>query len=348
MKIVLISSGVYPVPPVGYGGLEMIVYDLSDCLSQLGHDVYVIAPSESKLAKDVNLIDMGPCNPNAHEWEMKAYEKYAPMLLSGEFRGAVIHDHTWRKFIYLLKSNQPHLHIMSTLHGMLCYQTPPPVGKPSLAGISKRHADLLSAGLGIPVRYAYNGVNLDKYRFNGGNRNDRYLFLARITAFKGTHVFADAVRQIKAKGDIVGDDQMVEDKGYVQRMLVACNDYDGLRYWGGVARDRAVEFFRESKCYVLPCTPGWEEPFGLTVIEAMACGCPVIGTVSGAIPELIEHGKSGYVSASLQDLTKYMRDDMISAIRAEDCRKRAEEFSREAMAQSYLKLYQEVLENGGW
>jgi glycosyltransferase involved in cell wall biosynthesis len=350
MKIVLISSGVLPVPCPGYGGLEMVVADLAISLDKLGHEVYVICPTESKIAEygKIQHIDGGPINPNAHEWEAKAYEKYAPMLLSEMFKGAIIHDHSWRKFPYLLKMDHKELNLTATLHGMLCYHKPPPMEKPSLIGLSKRHADMMSGGLGVPVRFCYNGIDLEKYSFNGGKRNNNYLFLARITAFKGAHVFADTIKQMNARGDIVGDDQMVEDKDYVKRILEVCNNYPNLRYWGGVSRERAVEFFKKSKCYVLPCTPGWEEPFGLTVIEAMACGCPVVATASGAIPELIENGKSGYVLLYSQDLTKALSNDMLSQIKAEDCRKQAEKFSREAMAENYLKLYAEVLENGGW
>jgi len=349
MKIVLISTGVLPVPPVGYGGLEQIIYDLAVPLAEKGHDVHVVAPSESKLPGNVHLIDGGVCLPNAHQWEMECYEKQIlPRLSSAEFKDAVWHDHSWRKMIYLAKIDNSKLNVMSTLHGMLCYQKPPPISKPSIAGISKSHAGILSAGLGIPIRFVYNGINLDNYIYNGGDRNGRYLFLARITPFKGTHVFLDLMNQLNLKGDIVGDDALVEDQEYVNRILKGCNESKNVRYWGGVPRDRASELFRQSKCYILPCTPGWEEPFGLTVIEAMASGCPVIATKSGAIPELVTQGVDGYVSDTIYDLPKYVNDEALSVITPENCRKKAEMFSRENMADGYLKLYNEVLDHGGW
>lgn len=348
MKIVLISSGILPVPPIGYGGLEQVVFDLAVGLQKEGHDVFVVGPSESKLPEGIKLIDGGPCNPNAHEWEQKAYEKYRPMMDSEEFKGAIWHDHTWGKWAYIAKTQNVNLNVCSTLHGMLPYHSSPPVGHPNMIGISKRHADLISAGLGIPVRFCYNGIDLSKYTMNGNARNNRLLFLARITAFKGAHVFADLVRQLQKEGDLVGDDTLVEDREYVERVLMACNSYRPLRYWGGVPRDMAIEFFRKSRCYVLPCTPGWEEPFGLTIVESQACGCPVVATASGAIPELIEEGITGYVAKSLQDLPSLLSDEKIVAIKPEACRKNAERFSRENMAKGYLTLYTEMLEQGGW
>lgn len=350
MRIVLISSGTLPVMPAGYGGLEQVVGDLAIELDKAGHEVSVVAPSSSTVGNfgKIKLIDCGPCDPNAHAWEERAYQKYRPMMDSEEFKDAVIHDHTWGKWVYQAKGQNPKLHICSTLHGMLCYHTPPPVVKPSMIGISKKHADMMSAGLGIPVRFAYNGIDLDKYKCNWGDRNNRYLFLARITPFKGTHVFIDAMNQIKGEGDVIGDDTLVEDKGYVERILMACNSNPALRYWGGVARDMAIEFFQKSKCYVLPCTPGWEEPFGLTVIEAQACGCPVVATASGAIPELIEEGKTGYVAKSLQDIPEILSNGKIGTLNATDCRLQAEKFSRAKMAARYQELYKELIETGGW
>jgi glycosyltransferase involved in cell wall biosynthesis len=347
LKVLLISSGVLPVPCPGYGGLEMIVADLAICLDRMGHDVSVVAPSESTIGKigKIKLIDCGPCNENAHQWELDAFNKYKDSLAGYD----IIHDHSWRKFAYIAKLENKKLNVCSTLHGMLPYQSPPPLERPNMIGISKRHADSISAGLGIPCRFNYNGIDLDKYKTGDVKRNNRWLFLARITPFKGPHVFIDAVNQIGGDGDVVGDDTMVENRGYVERVLMACNAAQGrIRYWGGVPRDMAVELFQKSKCYILPCTPGWEEPFGLTIIESMACGCPVIGTPSGSMPELIENGVSGYIARSLQDLPVLMTDENIKKITPGNCRKQAEKFSRERMTEGYLSLYKEMLEHGGW
>jgi glycosyltransferase involved in cell wall biosynthesis len=350
MKIVLISSGALPVPPQGYGGLEQVVYDLAAELVK-EHEVHVVAPTESKLPTGCNLIDGGPCVPNAAQWEFDVFQKYSGMFSSEEFKDAIWHDHTWRKFIYIAKANLPNLNVMSTLHGMLPYQSPPPVARPSLCGISMHHADSISAGLGIPTRFVYNGIDLQKYTYEPGQgRTDRYLFLARITPFKGTHTFVDVMRSLQLEGDVVGDDQLVEDKDYVARIIQACNDYPKIRYWGGIDRSMVSEMFRKAKAYILPCAQNWSEPFGLTVVESMASGCPVIATSSGAIPELIGSAETGIVVKSTQMLSDVVNDINKGKIVFDPlaCRKRAEEFSRERMAEGYLKLYQEVLENGGW
>ena len=342
MKILLISSGVLTIPPSGYGGLEKVIFDLAVELDQLGHEVSVVGPTGSRFPGNIKLIDCGPCNQNAHVWEEQAYGKYKDSLKDYD----VIHDHSWRKFPYLAKMENPKLNVCATLHGMLPYHSSPPVGKPCFIGISKDHADRISAGLGIPCRVAYNGIDLSKYHMNGSKRNNRYLFLARITPFKGAHTFIDALNQIKGEGDVVGDDTLVEDRNYVERILMACNSNPNIRYWGGVSRAHAIEFFQKSRCYILPNNPGWEEPFGLTVVEAMACGCPVVATKSGAIPELIDEGKTGYVAKSLQDIPGILTGGEVEKIKAEDCRAQAEKFSRTNMALKYVELYEECIAKG--
>jgi len=347
LKVVLISSGVLPVPPIGYGGLENIVYDLAAVLDMKGHEVHVVAPSDSKLPGNCKLIDGGPCSPNAHLWESQSWDKYQPMMFSEEFKGAIWHDHSWAKAAYFGKMQKQDLFVVSTLHGMLPYQTPPPVQKPCLIGISKHHADSISAGLGIATRYVYNGINLERYKDVNREPGDRYLFLARITPFKGAHTFVDLMKQIGAQGDLVGDDILVEDQSYVERTLLACGESNGqIRYWGGVSRDMATDLFRKAKVYILPCNSGWQEPFGLTVVESMACGCPVVATRSGAIPELITDN-TGVVVDSVQDLPKALQETDFTKMTPEKCREQANKYSREAMTEGYIDLYKQAL-NGGW
>ena len=349
MKVILISSGVLPVYPKGYGGLEAVVGDLAVCLDRLGHEVYVVCQNESDIGKQGNIIQIncGPCNPNAKEWESKALELCAPIIM--DMPDAIIHDHTWTKPVYLLKRDNPGLHVMSTLHGMLPYQIPPPVDKPCMAGISQHHAETIRKGLTIDVRFVYNGVDLDRYVYGGcSNISDKYLFLARMTPFKGAHVFFSLMQMLGLKGDLVGDDQMVENKEYVSQLMQACVSYPDVRYWGGVSRERAVQFFRDAKAYILPCDAGWQEPFGLTVVEAMACGCPVIATASGAIPELVEEGATGFVVPDANGLPDLLKSGKIESIKPEDCRKRAEMFSREAMAEGYIRLYEDLLNGMSW
>ena len=350
MKVVLLSTGCIPVPPSGYSGLEQVVADLAETLADRGHEIYVVCPDESTIGEgrdNIQPMKCGPCNGDARGWEAQALQKYAALLLDPAFKDAVIHDHTWAKGIYLLKKDHPELHVMSTLHGMLCYGSPPPVEKPCMAGISKKHADLMAQGLNIPVKFVYNGINLDRYPYRRPEEPDRYLFLARMTQFKGAHVFADLMRFTQQQGDLVGDDKMVEDQNYVSQLKAFCEQNPVVKYWGGVSRERAAQFFRHAKAYILPCSPEWQEPFGLTVIEAMASGCPVIATKSGAIPELVIDGVTGILVDSIQDLPEIINSGRICAIKSEDCRKRAEEFSRERMAIGYEELYNQVLA-GGW
>lgn len=349
MKILQISSGVLPVPPPGYGGLEQIVFDLSLSLAEMGHEVSIVCPDDStadQFHENIRCVKRGPREPNAHQWEQNAHDRAMEEGLYKQFD--IIHSHDWRKPVYVAVMQDPSLKVISTVHGMCPYNQPPPVSKPCFVGLSKSHAMQISSILGINVKFCYNGIDLTRYAFNGGERTDRYLFLARINHYKAPHEFLNLLKAAKVKGDVVGDDVLVEDPSYVERILLMVNDMGGqATYWGGVNRERAAEFFRKAKAYILPLLPPWSEPFGLTPVESLAAGTPVIATLNGALPEIVQHGVHGYLSPYVQDLSRYMTDEALSKIDPQVCRARAQEFSRQNMAQNYLALYEECL-NGGW
>ncbi len=343
MKILQISSGVIETPPLNYGGLEAVVSDLAVELGKAGHKVCVVATADSKIGnihENVDLWDCGEKDPNAHKWEWEAYQKIKDRL--NEFD--IIHDHSWLKAIYS-DPNAKKLPLVATCHGMPAYQCPPPVPYPSFIGLSRSHAELYSGCMKTPFRFAYNGIDLDKYEYKE-KKGDRILFLARITSLKGAHNFIDIIKQTEFEADMVGDDVLVEDRAYVDRILDSVNLLDGrISYWGQQSRERCVEFFQNAKCYIMPLTPPWSEPFGLTVIESMACGTPVIATPNGSMPELIVHGVSGFI-CGIDEIPAYI--GRIDEIDPADCRRRAEMFSRERMCQKYLQLYSEKINRGGW
>jgi len=156
MKILLISSGVIPVPPPSYGGLEQVVADLAIELDKMGHKVVVLCP-EGSLIGTVGNIDawvIGPPTFDAHGWEYNAFIQTHQHYKDFD----IIHDHSWRKFSYL----SGHPNIISTLHGMCPYEAPP-IPKPCFVGISQNHAKEISQKMKIQCAYVYNDINLENY-----------------------------------------------------------------------------------------------------------------------------------------------------------------------------------------
>ena len=195
----------------------------------------------------------------------------------------------------------------------------------------------------IQCAYVYNGINLENYSLSQNSREDFYLFVGRINVCKGPHYFVQLMKRDKKRGIIIGDDIFVEDRGFalkVKRMAIE----NGVEYLGNRPRDFVVEMMQKCKAVVMPLNGSWQEPFGLFVVEANACGAPVISTKNGALPELIQDGENGM----LYDSPLNIQLDLPPSINEVKCRKAAEKFSRRKMAENYLKLYEKILKGERW
>jgi len=340
LKIALISTAVFTSPVPSYGGLEQVVWELAVGLSEVGHKVTLIAPKGSKCPPGGELIEtVPPSNSPFRNPEEDAYKVYKDRL--EEFN--IINDHSWMKYAYIHEKADD-LPLIGTVHGQLPYRTPPPVKHPCFVGVSKAHAEYLSGHLGIPVEYAYNGIDLDLYPFKE-EKGDYLLFLARMSREKGAHEFVQICKKVRMKGVVAGSDKFVDDPRYVERVMQMC-DGRMIRYLGEVPFDLKVELLQNAKALVCPLLPPYIEVFGLTTVEANACGTPVISVDRGACRELIKNGVNGFVVRSIFDIPKAIKK--LDKIDPKNCRKVGEKFSRKEMTKRYIQLYKRVLRGQCW
>lgn len=344
MKICIISSTILPCLPLddpqnGYNGLEQIVWSLSAGLARRGHEVLLVAPIGSKPAPGVTLH-----GTTQGESEERAYSGYWQRL--PEYQVTI--DHSWNKWAYILKiEGKLPAPVLGVMHAPVntMYGRPPPVLLPCVVAISQDQAAHASELWGVPARTAYNGIDLSHYRSNGSSRCDRHLFLARISSIKGPHLAVDLARSLRFKLDLVGDDRITGEPELAHRMRALAQH--NITYHGGVSRQRAVEFFSTAKALLHPAF-AFREPFGLSIVEAQACGAPVIASDHGACRELVKHGETGFVVKTVDEMRELIRTDAVSAIRPEACRANAERFSVEKMVARYEELCVEALDTGGW
>jgi len=344
MKICVISSTVLPCralddPQNGYNGLEQIVWSMASGLARRGHEVLLVAPKGSTAPSGVALHET-----TLGESEQAAYSGYWQRLPDYQ----VVIDHSWQKWSYVLKIEgkltSPVLGVVhAPVHTM--FGSPPPVLLPSIVAISQDQAAHVSELWGVPARVAYNGIDLDFYRANGAARSKRYLFLARMSKIKGPHLAVDLARSLRFELDLVGDDIITGEPDLAQRMrLLAKNN---ITYHGGVSRARTVEFFSQAKALLHPAF-AFREPFGLSIIEAQACGVPVIASDHGALRETIKHGETGFVVKTVAEMEGLISVDAVNTIHADACRANAERFSLAKMIDRYEALCTEALDTGGW
>ena len=198
--------------------------------------------------------------------------------------------------------------------------------------------------IGIPSKYVYNGIALEDYPFNA-TRGERLLYIGRITKFKQPDVAIGLAILTRVPLDIIGGDRLVDDPSYVA-WLKGYSDSQNIRYIGEVSHEVKLRYLRDSRSVLIPSAFG--EPFGLVAVEALASGRPVVCLDDGALSELVEDGVSGFVCASSREMARVIREGLDLKLIGEHCRRRAERFSREKMAEGYLGLYSEVLKGNEW
>lgn len=336
LNIAQISPAVYSLPPAGYAGIEKIVTSLTKELIKMGHNVTVFAPSGSDIP-GANIVQT--VAPSINNDEAGAFRVYEDMLTS-DFD--IIHDHTHLKYVYMHK-NANKLPICSTLHNQLNFATHAPVKHMNLIGISAWQSMDASAKLGIPVPYVYNGVDTDEYEFKV-DKTDRLLFLSRISRFKGAHEAIALAKRLRIPMDVAGDDVFVNDPPYVHSIMSSC--IGDITYRGGVQPTIKRSLLSNARALILPLL--WDEPFGMVVIEALASGTPVITMRRGAMPELIEHGQSGFLCDTIPQMEEIIRNGSLDEIVPLRCAQRAEMFSSENMAKKYIEKYKQIMEGNVW
>lgn len=340
LKILLISTTVFPLPPTGYSGTENIVYQCACEYQKAGHQVTVAAPEGSRLPEGMELI------PVALGEERPAYyEKYKDRLTEFD----IIHDHTFG--FWSVQSSigiDPPLPIVKTHHtDPSVWGSGPPLLHPCLVGLSQSHARNLAHTYGCAVEYCYNGIDLEKYTppAPDAKRNGRLLFVGRYTGEKGPLQAMQLAKRLKVPLDCYGDMQWVQDPAYVDRCR---QEADGVivRMFPGVSRDKTVELYRSYRALLHP--HAWNEPFGLVLVEAAACGLPVLTLDLGAAREVVSHEKTGYVCQDLDGIAQVLKEGSLSQIKSEDCVAWAQQFSTSKMAARYLELFERVRAGHPW
>lgn len=339
MKICVISTTVIPCPPTGYAGLEMISWLCANGLHDKGHEVLLIAPKGSHSSAEIHETTL-------MEPEKQAYSGYWQRLVDYD----VIIDHSWEKWAYILKmEGKLKAPVLGVLHAPVhtMYQTPPPIENPCFVCISKDQANGCMEHLKKPAKVAYNGVDTNFYKWSKRKRNDRYLFLARMSTIKGPDIAVSAALKTGVSLDLVGDDKITGEPALANSIRASCAINPNLRYVGPQNRDECCSWFNNNKTLLHP-NKIFREPFGLAPVEAQLCGMPVITYDHGAMRETVKHGETGFIVKNDDEFVQAIKNDVTADMKSKDCVDWAQQFSYQNMIDSYEKLCQEAIETGGW
>jgi glycosyltransferase involved in cell wall biosynthesis len=338
MKIAQISPLVESVPPVLYGGTERVVSYLTEELIRQGHDVTLFGSGDS--ITSARLIS--PC-PTALRFDQTCQDPLAFIMLMlddlfqrvSEFD--VMHFHL--DYVHLPLWKMQPCPAVTTMHGRLDLQHLIPVYR----RFSNMPLTSISLAQRAPLDWAnwranvYHGLPLDLYR--PSFENGKYLaYLGRIAPEKRPDLAIQiAIRagiplKMAAKVDHV-------DRDYFEQQIKPQLNHPLIEYVAEVTDEEKERFLGDALALVFPID--WPEPFGLVMIEAMACGTPVLAFRRGSVPEIIEHGTTGFIVENCDEAVEALRE--IPKLSRADIRRRFEKrFSAERMALDYISLYQRV------
>lgn len=334
MRLAMLAPISWATPPRAYGPWELVTSLLAEALVKRGVSVTLFATANSRTAARLEAVAPHGYS-EAEGLDAKVWEA---IHVANLFEQADDFDliHNQADFIPLAFSNLVDTPMLTTIHGFSSKRILPIFrrynGRVHYVSISDadRHADLEYAAT------IHHGVPIDRFPFNrhGG---DSLLFFGRIHPDKGP---ADAIAAAGATGHRLVMAGVVQDAEYHARHVVPTIDNDRVSYLGSVGGQRRLDALANARA--LLHLIHFDEPFGLSVIEAMACGTPVIAYRRGSMPELIEHGVTGFLVDSF--------DEAVAAIRRVDeidraaCRRAVEaRFTVDRMADSYLALYDRIL-----
>lgn len=336
LRILLTADPEVPVPPVHYGGIERIVDMLARSLSARGHEVTVAARSGSRPAG--TLVTWPGESSHSRRDTVRNAAALAGAVAAGRFDLV----HSFSRVAYLT----PILPL--PVPKLMTYQRP-------VTRRSVRLGHALSRGTlwfsaisrwmmrGIDDvgtwRLVYNGVPLSTYTFRPDPGPDAPLvFLGRLEEIKGPHLAIAVARRAGLPLVLAGN---VPDEHRAWFEAEVAPHLDGIRisYVGPVDDVQKNELLGRARAFLMPIL--WDEPFGIVMAEAMACGTPVVGLRRGSVPEIVDEGRTGFVADDVDGLVAAVgRIDELDRRASRDRVERL--FSDASVVDAYLSVYREM------
>jgi glycosyltransferase involved in cell wall biosynthesis len=340
MRIAVLAPVWFPVPPTGYGGIEWVVWLLADGLVEAGHDVALFASGQSRTRARLEYVyeeapsdEIGQSLPEIRH-VLNCYAR------QDEFD--LINDHTG--IVGAAVGGALRTPLVHTVHGPLdglpgaiydqLAAVAPNVGLISISMNQRRPKPALNWIANCP-----NGLDFELYPF-APHRGDYLFFLGRMSPDKGAHRAVLTAMETGLPLKMAGKMREPLERQYFDE-YVRPHLTSEIEYVGEVSHGEKVELLQHARATLFPIE--WEEPFGLVMIESMACGTPVVATRSGAVPEVIEHGRSGVIVDDWSQAGAAL--EQADAISPESCRAYAEElFAPGRMVRDYLVAYERMFE----
>ncbi len=332
MKVAILSPIAWRTPPRHYGPWERVVSLITEGLVKEKIDVTLYATGDSITSAKLRSICKTPYEESDIDpkvWECLHISEI--MEQADEFD--IIHNNY--DFLPLTYSRLIKTPMVTTIHGF---------SSPRILNVYRKynnttHYVSISDTDRSPeldyIRTIYHGIDIDNFTLNE-DVGDYLLYFSRIHPDKGTWEAIKVAKKAKMKLIIAG---IVQDKAYYEEYVKPYLN-NNITYIGSISpreRDSVL-----SNAFALLHPVNFNEPFGLSVIESMACGTPVLAFGRGSMPEIIQDGRNGFIVSDIEEMVMKLKD--VESLSRKLCRKTVEKkFSQERMVKEYIEVYKEIL-----
>lgn len=338
MRIAQIAPLWIPVPPRTYGGIELFLSLLTEDLVERGHEVFLFASEDSQTK--ATLI----AGTEKALWTRKdlrsphaVINRYLKMVYDRLNMFDIVHNHA-DFFMFPLVLGNESVPILTTLHRPIdseeakVLRSFPSINYLAISQDQKKSAEEQNIRI---MDVVYNGVDPKKYEFNN-SPEDYFLYLGRLNKEKGVVAAIEIAKAADKKLVVAGNIAGPAEWNYFFKEVQPRLNGEKISFVGEVDFKEKMKLLRNARALLFPINR--REPFGLVMIEAMACGTPVIAFNRGSVPEVIEDKKTGFIVEHKEQMMEAM--DSIKKIKRKDCRKSVEKnFTLKQMVDKYEEVY---------
>jgi glycosyltransferase involved in cell wall biosynthesis len=340
LRIAMVAPPWFNVPPEAYGGIEQVVADLTHTLVAWGHEVTLFgAGSDDTTATFVRIYKKPPSH-RLGEPGPEVIHAAAVARWLADMDVDVVHDHTLAGPLTAAGRQAP---TVATMHGPMNGELADYYRElsESVSLVAISEAQRASAPDLNWVATVYNGIDVATYPYQEA-KEDWVLFVGRFNEDKGPHVAIDAARAAGRRIVVAGKLIEPAEEEFFELEIRPRLGPDAT-YVGEIDAAQKRELYAKASCLLFPVT--WPEPFGLVMIEAMACGTPVVALDSGSVPEVVVDGTTGVICTLPEELPAAI--EKAQRLRASDCRAHvASAFDLAKMAEGYEHVYRQLIRGG--
>jgi glycosyltransferase involved in cell wall biosynthesis len=332
MDIAIIAPPWLPIPAPAYGGTEAVLDELARGLQAAGHHVLMVCHPDS--ACPVPKASVIPAEDTVRMGRMVIELEHVVGAYELVRHADVVHDHTLAGPLY--SARYPYLPVVTTNHNPFSrpYNAVYGAVVPRVALVAISHSHAASTHLPIDA-VVHHGIHVDDYPFGAGD-GGYVALLGRMAANKGVHRAIAVARAAGVPLKIAAKMREPHEHAYFEEFVRPHLGEDVI-YLGEVDADGKRELLAPAMALLNPIS--WREPFGMAMLESLACGTPVVGCPQGAAPEIVEHGLTGFLGDSDAELINGLLS--LDQIDRGVCRDRARtRFSVERMVEGYVDVFE--------